>query len=192
MIPADRLVGRVTAIDWRAREHDFGHGPECARLLREYLRRAALWVRELQTDRPGDFFDVGQPDRWPFFDLARRVDPSVRADPELLARLDGFLAVHASSPLTGRICRAALNWASLPAGALAPFAGLPDPFEPLVGVFESGGGFWIENGFVDFVECRVRLGTWQEHDGTTATGFGVVRGRTSVRGDREKGGRCGG
>ncbi|MGE7390414.1 hypothetical protein ACQKM2_33540 [Streptomyces sp. NPDC004126] len=192
MTRAEELVRRVTAVDWRAKEHDFGHGAECARLLREYLRRAALWVRVLQEGREGDFFAAGQPDRWPFFDLARRVDPGVRADPELLARLDGFLGAHAGNPLTGRICRAALDWASLSPEALAPLAGMPDPFEPLVGVLEAGGGFWIENGFVDFVECRVRLGTWQEHDGTGAAGFGVVRGRTSVRGDREKGGRGGG
>ncbi|MFF5706805.1 hypothetical protein ACFY7H_30610 [Streptomyces sp. NPDC012794] len=42
MIRAGELVARVTAIDWRVREADFGQGAACARLMREYLRRAAL------------------------------------------------------------------------------------------------------------------------------------------------------
>ncbi|WP_405482015.1 hypothetical protein [Streptomyces anulatus] len=56
-----------------------------------------------------------------------------------------------------------MNWASLPDEALSKFPDLPDPFEPLINLFERGGGFWVENGFIDFVEYRVRLSGWQEH-----------------------------
>ncbi|MEU8462798.1 hypothetical protein [Streptomyces sp. NPDC029003] len=157
------VVEKISAIDWRAAEESFEHGTSSARLMREYLRRAAIWVQELQKAQPDPLFDVAQSDRWPFFDLARYVDPSVRPDSELAAELDAFLAEHSSSLLTGRICRAALNWASLSPEALAGFGDLPDPFEPLLLVFERSGAFWIENGFIDFVASRVRLGSWEDH-----------------------------
>ncbi|MCF3180791.1 hypothetical protein IPZ70_12735 [Streptomyces polychromogenes] len=160
---ANAVVGRITAIDWRAVGESFEHGTSCARLMREYLRRAALWVQKLQKVHPGPFFDVSQSDRRPFFDIAKYVDPSVHADDELVEELDGFLSEYSSSLLTGRICRAALNWASLTDESLAGFGDLPDPFEPLLLVFERGGAFWIENGFIDFVASRVRPATWEDH-----------------------------
>ncbi|MFD8025699.1 hypothetical protein ACFV6G_35455 [Streptomyces lavendulae] len=157
------MVRKVSCIDWRAAEEGFGHGASSARLMREHLRRMAVWVRELQKARPAPFFGVAQRDRWPFFDLAPYVEPSARPDGEAAAVLGAFLAEHASSPLTGRICRAALNWASLSPRSLARFGGLPDPYEPLLLVFERSGAFWIENGFVDFAAHRVRLGSWEDH-----------------------------
>ncbi|MFE2272719.1 hypothetical protein ACFXB4_26225 [Streptomyces lavendulae] len=154
---------KISSIDWRAAEEGFEHGGSSARLMREHLRRMAVWIRELQKARPAPFFDVAQCDRWPFFDLASYVEPSARPDSEAEAVLGAFLAGHASSPLTGRICRAALNWASLSPRSLAGFGDLPDPFEPLLLVFERSGAFWIENGFIDFVASRVRLGSWEDH-----------------------------
>ncbi|MGW7022602.1 hypothetical protein ACWGGS_25125 [Streptomyces decoyicus] len=160
---ANALVERIIAINWHTAGDSFEHGTSRAWLMREYLRRAALWVQELQKEEHRPFFDVAQSDRWPFFDIAQRVDPLVRADEEVASRLDEFLSEHASSLLVGRVCRAALNWKSLSEESLAKFPDLPDPFEPLILLFERGGGFWIENGFIDFVASRVRLATWDEH-----------------------------
>ncbi|MET8752912.1 hypothetical protein ABZW32_22840 [Streptomyces sp. NPDC004667] len=157
------VVERISAIDWRATEESFEHGTSSARLMRGYLRRAALWVQELQKAQPTPFFEVTQPERWPFFDIARHVDASVRPDAELAAELEAILAERSSSRLVGRICQAALNWASLSPDALARFCVLPDPFEPIILVFEQSGAFWIENGFIDFVAGRVRLTTWEDH-----------------------------
>ncbi|MFC6984180.1 hypothetical protein [Streptomyces cirratus] len=159
-------MDRIVAIDWRAAEHDVEHGASRARLMREYLRRAALWVREFQKSDPHPVFGVGRPENWPFFDIARRVDPRVRAEAALAARLDTFLAEHASGFLVGAASRAALHWASLPSESLGRFPPLPDPFEPLVLLLERGGGFCIENGFIDFVAHRVRLTSWQDHVAT--------------------------
>ncbi|MFF1559957.1 hypothetical protein [Streptomyces sp. NPDC058279] len=153
----------MVAIDWRAAGYDFEHGASRARLMREYLRRAALWVAELRKDGPRPFFGAGDPDHWPFFDIAARVDPRVRAEEAIAARLDAFLSEHASGFLVGTVCRAALHWASLSDESLARYPHLPDPFEPLVLLLERGGGFSIENGFIDFVAHRVRLTRWEDH-----------------------------
>jgi hypothetical protein len=38
---------------------------------------------------------------------------------------------------------------------------LPDPYEPLVVLYERGGVFFVENGVADFELRRVPLRTWQ-------------------------------
>ncbi|MGW7091494.1 hypothetical protein [Streptomyces sp. NPDC054874] len=162
-IHAEPLVDRITAINWQEAELSFTHGPSRAKLMREYLRRAALWVQELEKKNLTSPFGAGQPEDWPFVDIAHRIDCSVRPSAELAARLNDFLSEHASAPLTGKICRFVLSWASLPDEVLSRFPDLPDPFEPLIILFERGGGFWVENGFIDFVDYRVRLSGWQEH-----------------------------
>ncbi|MDG9683406.1 hypothetical protein QC334_11770 [Streptomyces sp. DH18] len=162
-IYAESLVDRISAINWQEEELSFTHGPSRAKLMREYLRRAALWVQELEKKNLIPPFGAGQPEDWPFVDIAHRIDSSVSPNAEISARLNDFLSEHASALLTGKICRFALNWASLPDEALSKFPDLPDPFEPLINLFERGGGFWVENGFIDFVAYRVRLSGWQEH-----------------------------
>ncbi|MCX4677092.1 hypothetical protein OG413_17595 [Streptomyces sp. NBC_01433] len=160
---ATSLVERISAIDWQAGECDFTHGASRSRLMREYLHRAALWVQEFQKHADRSIFDVSHSERWPFFDMARSVDPSARPDPDTTARLDAFLFDQASGPLVGKICHAALNWTSLSTASLSKYPNLPAPFEPLIVLFERGGAFWVENGFTDFITHRVRLTTREDH-----------------------------
>ncbi|MFI7892332.1 hypothetical protein ACIFUY_13845 [Streptomyces sp. CACIS-1.16CA] len=160
---AKRLVDRITAINWQEEELSFTHGASRAHLMREYLRRAAVWVSELEKHPSTPSFGTDHSDNWPFIDFARVLDSSVTPNPELASRLDNFLAEYASAPLTGKICRHALNWHSLPGGSLSGFPNLPNPFDPLIIIFERGGGFWVENGFIDFFTHRVRLADWSQH-----------------------------
>ncbi|WP_220270057.1 hypothetical protein, partial [Marinitenerispora sediminis] len=96
-------------------------------LMREYLRRRAWWAREVEG--------AG----WPFGDLAAAIDPAVRADPELVHR------VRESFPywVFGMVldtCEWALHFRALQeSGASLP--DLPDPFEPLLLMYERGDGF---------------------------------------------------
>ncbi|MFE6769822.1 hypothetical protein ACFVFD_12705 [Streptomyces fimicarius] len=162
-IHAKPLVDRISTIDWQEEELSFTHGASRAQLMREYLRRAAVWIHELEKGTSSPPFGTGYSNNWPFIDFAHAVDHSVTPDPELASRLDNFLAEYASAPLTGKICHYALNWYSLSDEAISRFPDLPDPFEPLIAIFERGGGFWIENGFIDFVAHRVRLTDWGQH-----------------------------
>ncbi|MFB7666727.1 hypothetical protein ACFC1R_22715 [Kitasatospora sp. NPDC056138] len=146
------LLERVLAVGWAEQEEAYDHCVARAGLMREYLRRAALWAEAL-----------GGTEEWPFFDIAGRVAPEVCADPVVAGRWDEVLARRAPGPVAVGVYRAVLNWTALTRAALAPYAGLPEPFEPLVMMLERGGGVQIEHGSMDFLTDRVQVGTWREH-----------------------------
>jgi hypothetical protein len=128
MSTVNDLVTRLLAIEW---DVDFDEPAELTKEriahFREYLRRAAPYA----SLRPG------KPVSWPWFDVAACVDPSIRADVDVVeavtARIEGghYSGVRAS-------CAAALHFAALTdAGAVPRY--LADPFEPLMRVYELGG-----------------------------------------------------
>ncbi|MYR89602.1 hypothetical protein GTY41_32995 [Streptomyces sp. SID685] len=61
---AESMVNRLTAINWA--DYAAGDRNVASRtlLMREFLRRAALWVEYL-----------GGSEHWPFFDIAERIGP---------------------------------------------------------------------------------------------------------------------
>ncbi|WP_189334786.1 hypothetical protein [Actinoplanes ianthinogenes] len=114
---------RIRAISWaQSMDHVYSR----TLLMREFLRRAAVVVG-----------DSGPPG-WPFCDLVAVVDPSVRADAALVAEVAG--AVRGAGQFTPipETCVAALHGARLAAERAVPW---PDPFEPLLLMYERGGAF---------------------------------------------------
>jgi hypothetical protein len=121
---------RIEAIEW---ELDLTRARLHVQLVREYLRRMALWAQSL-----------GVPQEWPFFDVANAVDPTVRADAETILRVREHLDAGKASWWGNKISEWALHFA-----ALQPQRGLPDPYEPLLVLFDQGGDFSTESGFID-------------------------------------------
>ncbi|MDH6130806.1 hypothetical protein P3T37_000173 [Kitasatospora sp. MAA4] len=147
------MVDRLEAIHWKASDEAMARVGSRVALMREYFRRAALWL------------DVyGEPEWWPFFDLAAVVDPSVRADPALAAEIEDFIEENVGSAYALDIFLAAVHWAALldaPGIQLPP---LEDPFEPLIRFYERGGtAFALENGFIDFGTAMLRRTPWREN-----------------------------
>lgn len=128
----DRLRNAPT--HWR----DIDGDPHRARvgLMQEHLRRSALWARALDA-----------PD-WLFVDVAERVDPGVRAPAWLL---DESFPEFCGSPealLFRRSAGHALHFEAL-RDARIGLPGLPHPFNPLIAMYELGGGFtFAANGTV--------------------------------------------
>jgi len=140
---ADQLAGRARAVPWAELRDD--RLASRIRLMKEYLRRAALWEQRLG----------GQWD-WPFWDIASRVNPGVRAGEQARQLLDNALA-PVRSVLVFDTWIWALHWAVLrEAGGLDP--SLPDPFEALLRFYERGGGFSVENGFIEVDGAGFPLG----------------------------------
>lgn len=128
------LADRVLAVNWSA---PFTRTRSRAALMREYLRRSAWWAQA-----------VGAAD-WPFFDIAATVDPSIRADPAVVQRVQTHLDRSRQGVLVQRSAEAALQFAALlESGRPLPAvpASAANPFEPLVVMFERGGGFRLGGG----------------------------------------------
>ncbi len=144
-------LSRLLAADW-AGETSFAHRRSRAKLMREYLRRAAWWAQELDATR-----------EWPFFDIAAHVEPEVRAPHDLADQLEKLIFTRIGWPSLRTICRAALRWAAvLDAGVPMPHR-LGDPYEPLLLMFERGGGFTTEHGFIELAGASVPRRTWRDH-----------------------------
>jgi hypothetical protein len=145
-----RMAERLCAIDWTSH---YDRTYSRLLLMREYLRRSALWAQE-----------YGCTEGWPFFDLAACVDPSVRADPEAVGRLNDCLAEIPLWEVVKETCVWALHWAALTGSKGDQLPRLDDPFEPLVAMYERGGGFSLGGaGFIDIDAAGVRRKTWQDH-----------------------------
>jgi hypothetical protein len=140
------MAERLSAIDW-ARRGDRTWSR--AALLKEYFRRAARWAVAYECDA-----------RVPFYDIAACADPDVRVDQAVLD--DVLEKVDAGGWNVSKVAPFILRWAALSATpGFVPAPGLEDPFEPLIRLFERGGGFHTENGEVNLEYQSVRMAGWR-------------------------------
>jgi hypothetical protein len=114
------------------RRGDSPRGFSLLALMREYLRRQALWTNQLGMESS---FCV---------DLASSLLPGFRCPPEALSRM----LVFPQSSAERKCCQNILAWYALidSHGDLVRAFNLPDPYEPLVRFFERGGAFSVEHG----------------------------------------------
>jgi hypothetical protein len=148
---ASDTLSSLLAVDWRG-EASFDHAPSRAKLMREYLRRASWWAQVL-----------GATEDWPFFDIAAHLAPAVHAPEELASRLEELISTGIGWPSVVDTCRNSLRWAAvLDAGVPIP-GGLADPFDPILWLFERGGGWTTEGGFIELGGASVRQRTWRDH-----------------------------
>jgi hypothetical protein len=119
----EQLITRLRGVVW---EESLVHNGSRIALMREYLRRSALWAQAL--DRA---------DAWPFFDIAAAAGRGALLDEALLDSVLDGLEGRGLRPLDPRIIRYMLDFTALPARPQDP----PDPFEPLLMVYERGGSF---------------------------------------------------
>ena len=150
---SEATLSRLLAVDWRT---DFMttlmHGRSRGALMQEYLRRAAWWAEELNA--------AGQ---WPFFDIAGALAPGVQPPRELSDQLEQKLRTRIDSPALATACRAALRWAALLDSDFPVPPRLQDPFEPLLLMFERGGGFTTEGIFIDLGASSIVRKSLAEH-----------------------------
>jgi hypothetical protein len=153
---ADTL-SRLLAVDWRV-EASFDHARSRARLMREYLRRASLWAEVLDAT-----------EAWPFFDIAGHLAPEVDTPEEFASQLEALISTGIGWPSVMDTCRNVLRWAAvLDAGVPIP-GDLADPFDPMLWLFERGGGWTTEGGFIELGGASVRRRTWRDHLSTEPT-----------------------
>jgi hypothetical protein len=173
----DRALERLVAVEWDDDDGAFEHRASRGRLTQEYLGRTARWAQAL--GEPVQY-------RWPFADLAKAVDPSKEVSPaqlEALARSarDVFHVVALQ-----RAAESALYWAALGDLPKEQFPEFDDPYEPLLLLFERGGGFRIDNGFIElgYVSVPYRPLTHRAEQPPMAIDEATLDALDVARGDR--------
>lgn len=141
---------RLLAIRWEIND---SHNDLHLSLMEEYLRRMALWAKALDL-----------PKSPPFFDLAMEVAPDVRADSEMVLGLLKHLKQFPLSLRMIQICEFTLHWSAISETEQAKQFNLPCPYEPLIVMFEHGGSFRTEHGWIDIsTGGSFRMGDWRNY-----------------------------
>ncbi|MEU0237269.1 hypothetical protein ABZ234_06215 [Nocardiopsis sp. NPDC006198] len=145
---ASTLTERLNHANWHG---DFDHTRSRVALMKEYLRRAALWSRKLHAKQ------------WPFFDAAALVNPNVRASEKLTSKITKNKEIIHQFPLVMDTCVWALHFSVLrDSGKTLP--DLPDMFEPLIVFYERGGGFGIDTtGMIQVDYAAMKPGSPASH-----------------------------
>ncbi|MGX1896378.1 hypothetical protein ACWIHQ_23280 [Streptomyces anulatus] len=122
--------------------------------MREYLRRAALWARAYQAEQ-----------LWPFFDIAAHIDANITTPLDVTEDLEQLLKDLAPASLR-TTCRGAVRWAALRDAHPDLLENLPDPYEPLLRMYERGGGFYLQE-YLDLNGVMIPLRNLESNASTT-------------------------
>ncbi|WP_211718972.1 hypothetical protein [Nocardiopsis sp. MG754419] len=127
------LARRIQSITWEA---DCLKEKSQVRLVQEYLRRTAIWMQEFGRKN------------WPFSDVAWFIDPGVRVPDEELDRILVGIS-HGGTYYSGKTLEWSLHFAYLQDEKSIQYD-LPDPYEPLIRVYERGDSInYITPGFIE-------------------------------------------
>jgi hypothetical protein len=158
MSKVEVLCERLLAVDWA---YDARRKKSHVELFKEYMRRQALWLDTLAMTE--DF---------PCYDIAALINEEIRAGSDFTNALREHLTaceLNSTMIITG-VLESALHWAALEdLDQLADFPDLPNPYEPLVVLFERHGTFTIEEMFgryvIGYTERGPSLarGPWQRY-----------------------------
>jgi len=128
----EEAVNRVIAIEWR---YDSAKFSSHIVLVREYLRRIALWESK---------FHAGP---WPWLDVASVVEPVFNLDKSVEDALEEhFHGLRAGSRQI-MVCKSYIKWCAISNRPDVNALHLPAPYDPLIALYERGGYFRIEHGF---------------------------------------------
>ena len=132
ILSVENALTRLERIDW---SHDgYENRVTNAFLMREYLRRSALWCRLLQIQRVS-----------PFFDVVAHLDEKVQIPDKYVDRFESALPKFLM-PVMAQTCRWYIRWVVWKASGRNTQENLPDFYEPLLKFYERGGYVIINAG----------------------------------------------
>ncbi len=104
-------------------------------LFQEYLHRMSLWSKA-----------INHPELWPFYDLSSYLYAPQKAKEYQIIQLKQHLTKFPLNRLVKHTCEWYLSWSFI-ADEMTKKYQLPDPFAPLILMYERGGTFYTEHGF---------------------------------------------
>lgn len=155
---ASKVVERIRAVQWDGDWSDvFGKAMSRRLLMREYLRRSALWSQAYFAESA-----------WPFFDVTEHMDPESTLPPNTANELEDLLRTRMNGSVKVT-CRGAVRLAQLRSSdPTIEGTGLPDLYEPLIRLYERGGEFMEDNaGAIDLTGVSFRPGSLQGNASNT-------------------------
>ena len=112
--------------------------PRNNKIAKEFLRRSALWAGRLECVSD-----------WPFFDIARAIGPDIEIDRAVDEKLRAHLRGPGKvGPLMSRLLLWSLRWAEVKDTGRFQFEALPDPYEPILSLYEQGGEISTHHGTI--------------------------------------------
>lgn len=123
----NKVLDRLLSVNWKLQPE---HKKSQLELLSECFRCQAHWFV---------FFEV--PEKWPSYDVAAIVDPTLRAPESDLQVFRKHIASYKFGIHYFNILVNSVHWGHLSDSTDLTRFGLPDPFEPLLVFYERGGQF---------------------------------------------------
>ena len=146
----DKAIERIRSISW---ESDFSRQKSQTALLHEHWRRMVKWTEFLNCR-----------EQWLFGDLASCIDSNLEIDESKIQKLKQDLELLRMylHPFIRRVCINFVRWETLKEGSsLVEQSNLPDPYEPIILMFERGGIFYTESGYFDLSGAGIPRPTWE-------------------------------
>lgn len=107
------------------RRVDLHNTEQCLKLMKEFLRREAMWARQLCLT-----------DEIPFANLAIAISDISCSEP-----YSHEISKYSYSVAECKCCTSMLNWYGVMGESHLMKQGLPDPYQPLLQFFKLGGTF---------------------------------------------------
>lgn len=134
---ADRALERLANNRWA---FDESRVSQYAFLMNEYLKLSACWAKAL-----------GVPSKWPFFDIVQHALPSLVLPYGYEEQVVEILNPTPVRPIVVNTCVWYVKWElskDIAPGELDHYS-LRDPFASLLDMYDEGGTFVTEHGFIN-------------------------------------------
>lgn len=155
----ETVLDKIKSIDWTIggsedRKVSDQHLKSNSRLLLEHFHRLALWCDSLQAWS-----------HWPSVDMLRLFNLNIDDERER-DEIHNQLALDASylGYQAWLDWDKWFHWLLVKEYATKAFPHLPDPFEPLIRMYERGGTYYTEHGFVYVGRIGYRLAQFSRED----------------------------
>lgn len=139
------LVKRLETVEWSG---DFSRTRSRVALMREFMRRSAIWACQTNSHA------------WPFYDVASHfasLDDVGEGAPVSLME-----SVQMQHPVVRDTVRWSLKFAALRDSKIL-LPDLPEPFTPLVLMYERGGAFQLDGtGHIEIDAAAIQKGTVEQ------------------------------
>lgn len=158
MSVAHKIATRFSLLTW---ERNGARERSQILLMQEFMRRSAWWVQHIIDNRT----DLGRAGTalWPFGDLAYYLAPSVRAGDDLLALADRGLDAMSLHSVTRETCHRSIHFGAVQDANVA-VPSLPEPYDPLIMMFERGDFFTPRpGGHMDVGTTDMRTGKMERY-----------------------------